>query len=84
MRVELIFTDAEGRRWRVYDWNVISGHRYKRSPGEQCAEYRGFLDEATGERRVYQFPTEGRASTLQYPPSESAAHRGACHRASPY
>ena len=58
VRVELTFTDAEGRRWKVYDWSVISGHRYKRSPGEQCAEYRGFLAESSGERRVYRFPTE--------------------------
>jgi len=59
MRVELVFTDERGRRWRVYDWSVICGHKYRRSPGQQCAEYRGFVDEATGERRMYRFPTEG-------------------------
>jgi hypothetical protein len=47
MRVEVVFTDEAGRRWKVYDWSVISRHKYRRSPGEQCAEYRGFLDEAT-------------------------------------
>lgn len=58
MRVEIVFTDERSRRWKVYDWSVISGHKYRRSPGEQCAEYRGFLHEPTGERRVYRFPTE--------------------------
>jgi hypothetical protein len=58
MRVDVFFTDEAGRRWRVYDWSVISGHKYRRRPGEQCAEYRGFIDESTGERRVYRFPTE--------------------------
>jgi hypothetical protein len=59
MRVDLVFIDEKGRRWKVYDWSVICGHKYRRSPGEQCAEYRGFVDAATGERRVYLFPTQG-------------------------
>jgi hypothetical protein len=59
MRVEIVFTDEAGRRWKVYDWSLICGHKYRRAPGQQCAEYRGFLDEQTGERRVYRFPTEG-------------------------
>lgn len=58
MRVELIFTDAVGRRWKVYDWSVTSGRRSKRSPGDESAQYRGFVDETSGESRVYQFPTE--------------------------
>jgi hypothetical protein len=58
VRVELIFTDAMGRRWKVYDWRVLSGRRLKRAPGDKSAEYRGFVDEASGERRVYRFPTE--------------------------
>ena len=58
MRIDVVFTDEQGRRWRVYDWSVISGHKYRRSPGEQCAEYRGFLNEQTAERRVYRFATE--------------------------
>jgi hypothetical protein len=58
VRVEVVFTDEQGRRWRVYDWSLICGHKYRRSPGEQCAEYRGFVDVETGERRVYRFPTE--------------------------
>jgi hypothetical protein len=58
MRVEIVITDDQGRRWKVYDWSLISGHKYRRAPGEQCAEYRGFLDELTGERRVYRFPSE--------------------------
>ena len=58
MRVEIVFTDERGRRWKVYDWSLISGHKYRRAPGEQCAEYRGFVDEITGERRVYRFASE--------------------------
>ena len=45
MRVEVYFTDSDGRRWKVYDWSLICGHKYRRSPGEQCAECRGFLDD---------------------------------------
>jgi hypothetical protein len=41
MKVEVLFTDDAGQRWRVYDWSLIAGHKYKRSPGDQCAEYRG-------------------------------------------
>ena len=58
MRVEVFFTDREGRRWKVYDWSLICGHKYRRSPGEQCAECRGFLDEMSGERRVYRFKAD--------------------------
>jgi hypothetical protein len=77
MRLDLVFTDHEGRRWKVYDWSVISGHKCRRSPGEQCAEYRGFLDEATGERRVYRFPTESAprlCSTVLLSQQLDAAH----------
>ena len=58
MRLEVLFTDHEGRRWKVYDWSLICGHKYRRSPGEQCAECRGFVDEATGERRIYRFRSD--------------------------
>jgi hypothetical protein len=57
-RASLVFTDDDGRRWRVYDWTVIAGHKYRRSPGEQSTEYRGFFNEATGERREYRFSDE--------------------------
>jgi hypothetical protein len=53
MRIDVVFIDENGCRWKVYDWSVISGHKYRRSPGELCAEYRGVVDEATGQRRVY-------------------------------
>ena len=66
MRVDVYFTDPEGRRWKVYDWSLICGHKYRRSPGEQCAECRGFLDESTGERRVYRFKADAE-SRLQTP-----------------
>lgn len=54
----VIFRDDVGRRWKVYDWNVIGGRRHKRNPGDQSAEYRGFVAETSGESRVYRFPTE--------------------------
>jgi hypothetical protein len=57
-RANLVFADEHGRRWRVYDWTVIAGHKYRRSPGEQSTEYRGFFNEPTGERREYRFPDE--------------------------
>ncbi len=53
----MIFADDVGRHWKVYDWSVISGRRHKRAPGDKRAEYRGFVDETSGERRVYRFPS---------------------------
>ena len=58
MSAELIFTDAVGRHWKVYDCSITSGRQHKRSLSDKAAEYRCFVDETSGESRVYRFPTE--------------------------
>lgn len=63
----MIFTDDVGRRWKVDDWSVVGGRRSKCSPGDQSAEYRGFVDKTSGERRVYRFPTEDTPRALSPP-----------------
>lgn len=56
-KVEL-FLVVDGRRWRVYDWAEISGAKYPRHHGQHAIEFRGFVCQETGEKRVYRFKGE--------------------------
>lgn len=53
-RVTTYYRADDGVVWLVFDWQVITGHRYPRMLGESGATHRGFLNRA-GERRVYTF-----------------------------
>lgn len=59
-----MFSDAEGKRWRVFDWRVIAGRRSECLPGERAGELRGFLSLETGERRVFEFSNDAESRAL--------------------
>lgn len=38
-----VFLVVDGRRWQVYDWAEVSGHKYPRHHGQHAIEFRGFV-----------------------------------------
>ena len=64
MKLELYFTDRDGRRWTVWDWKVfhVAKKRCRVWPGMETAEWRTFVAADSAERRHYRFkPGEGHA-----------------------
>jgi hypothetical protein len=64
-RVRVIFMDAEGREWEMYEHVIIAGVRHMRSVGEGGADYRTFVPLDGGAPRQYKFfrdsPNGGRS-----------------------
>jgi hypothetical protein len=54
-RVRLIFEDAAGRQWEMYEHVIIAGVRHMRSVGEGGADYRTFVPLDGGAPRQYHF-----------------------------
>lgn len=55
MKLELYFTDRDGRRWTVWDWKVLAKKRARVWPGMPESEWRTFVSENGAERRHYRF-----------------------------
>jgi hypothetical protein len=64
-RVRLIFEDAAGREWELYEHVIIAGMRHMRSVGEGGADYRTFVPLDGGAPKQYRFfrdsPNGGRS-----------------------